>query len=127
MVDKLQELLPEYDGRATHAQCFLHTTNLVAKSIISVFDVKKKKRPSGGNADEIEELSEDLEDEEEVTTAESEGLDAKEPADNAEGLIDLTEEMEDREHAVHEEHVHPIKLVLVKVDKHSLLTESHRA
>jgi uncharacterized Zn-finger protein len=32
MVGDLAITLPEYGGEAGHAQCFLHTTNLVAKS-----------------------------------------------------------------------------------------------
>ena len=119
MIDKLHTLVPEFDGQATHAHCFLHTANLVAKSIIHMFDVNKKGKPSAAGQDDvaktIEELSKELEHEEEATTAKTEGVDAKEAADNNKGIIDFTEEMEPREHVAHEEHIHPIKLVLVKV------------
>jgi hypothetical protein len=33
--------LPDYGGKAEHARCFLHTTNLVAKSLLRAFDVKR--------------------------------------------------------------------------------------
>ncbi|KAG1807537.1 hypothetical protein EV424DRAFT_1306685, partial [Suillus variegatus] len=38
MVDKLATLVPEFAGEASHTQCFLHTVNLVAKSLIREFD-----------------------------------------------------------------------------------------
>ena len=31
---------PDYGGPSRHARCFLHTTNLVAKSLLRAFDVK---------------------------------------------------------------------------------------
>ncbi|KAK2463721.1 hypothetical protein APHAL10511_004472 [Amanita phalloides] len=121
MINELCTLVPEFDGWATHTCCFLHTANLVAKSIIHMFDVNKKGKTSVVGQDDvaktIEELSKELEHEEEATTAKTEGVDAKEAANNNEGLIDLTEEMEPKEHVVHEEHICPVKLVLVKLRK----------
>ena len=65
MVDELGNILPEYGGRASHAQCFLHTTNLIAKSLICVFEAKKdKKSGETGLEREIEELSIGMEQEE---------------------------------------------------------------
>ena len=123
MIDELQKVLPEYGGRVSHARCFLHMTNLIAKSLISMFDVKKKKNaswleePSNDDqlAREIEELGEDLDQDEQAMVAETEGSNVKEGADDTEGLVDLTEEMEPEERAVHKAHIRPVTLVLVKV------------
>ncbi|KAG2085760.1 uncharacterized protein F5147DRAFT_527213, partial [Suillus discolor] len=38
MVDKLVMLVPKFTGEASHTRCFLHTMNLVAKSLICEFD-----------------------------------------------------------------------------------------
>ncbi|KAG2041384.1 hypothetical protein BDR03DRAFT_809943, partial [Suillus americanus] len=42
MVDKLAMLVPKFAGEVSHTRCFLHTMNLVAKSLIREFDVSKK-------------------------------------------------------------------------------------
>ena len=42
MVDKLADTLPSFPGRANHTRCFLHTINLVAKTLIKEFDMTKK-------------------------------------------------------------------------------------
>ncbi|KAG2053514.1 hypothetical protein BDR06DRAFT_886001, partial [Suillus hirtellus] len=34
MVDELEILVPKFAGEASHTQCFLHTINLIAKSLI---------------------------------------------------------------------------------------------
>ncbi|KAG2744250.1 hypothetical protein P692DRAFT_201667543, partial [Suillus brevipes Sb2] len=38
MVENLAEALPSFPGRAIHTRCFLHTINLVAKSLLKEFD-----------------------------------------------------------------------------------------
>ncbi|KAG2738580.1 hypothetical protein P692DRAFT_201663520, partial [Suillus brevipes Sb2] len=38
MIDQLAVELPNYGGRAGHTRCFLHTVNLVAKSVLREFD-----------------------------------------------------------------------------------------
>lgn len=113
MIDELQDLLPEFAGRASHMRCFLHTTNLIAKSLIRVFDVRKKSKTvtlenAAGNDDQLAtELTEGLDEDEQPGG----GLDG----DNIEGLIDLTEDMEPAERVAHEKNIQPVKLVLVKV------------
>jgi hypothetical protein len=97
MIDELEMMLPEYPGRANHARCFLHTTNLIAKSLLRIFDVDKKKK-SSTVAVEIEELSEDSEADEQAMATEI-GQDA----DDVAGLIDLVAEMDPQERVVHEE------------------------
>ena len=113
MIDELQDLLPEFAGCASHTRCFLHTTNLIAKSLIRVFDVRKKSKTvtlenAAGNDDQLAtELTEGLDEDEQPGG----GLDG----DNIEGLIDLTEDMEPAERVAHEKNIQPVKLVLAKV------------
>ena len=116
MVDELGDILLEYGGCASHAWCFLHTTNLVAKSLICVFEAKKdKKSGETGLEREIEELSIGMEREEQAMVAESKGVNVQDAADNNEGLVDLTRNMNAEERVVHDERVHPVRLLLVKV------------
>ncbi|KAG2035957.1 hypothetical protein BDR03DRAFT_821952, partial [Suillus americanus] len=42
MVDNLAEALPSFPGKANHMRCFLHTINLVVKSLLKEFDMTKK-------------------------------------------------------------------------------------
>jgi hypothetical protein len=122
MIDELQKKLPKYGRQASHARCFLHMTNLIAKSLISMFDIKKKKdswledlKSADGLEREIEELSEDMDQDEQAMVAESEGSNVNEGADNTEGLVNIVEEMGPEERTAHEGHVQPVTLVLVKV------------
>ena len=39
MINELEEIIPEFNGLAAHACCFLHITNLVVKCLINQFDV----------------------------------------------------------------------------------------
>lgn len=41
MIDELHVHIPEFAGSPSHTRCFLHIINLVAKSLIHQFDVKK--------------------------------------------------------------------------------------
>ena len=43
MIEQLGNMLPDFGGASTHTWCFLHTTNLVVKALIKVFDAKPKK------------------------------------------------------------------------------------
>ncbi|KAG2088738.1 uncharacterized protein F5147DRAFT_531761, partial [Suillus discolor] len=38
MVGGLEDLLPGFGGAASHTWCFLHTVNLIAKSLLCEFD-----------------------------------------------------------------------------------------
>ena len=42
MVEKLVDRVPQFGGAASRTRCFLHIINLIAKSIIRQFNVKKK-------------------------------------------------------------------------------------
>ncbi|KAG2060744.1 hypothetical protein BDR06DRAFT_837354, partial [Suillus hirtellus] len=38
MIDELSTALPDFGGKASHTWCFLHTINLVAKSLLHEFE-----------------------------------------------------------------------------------------
>ena len=41
MINELSVLVDTFAGAANHTRCFLHVVNLVAKSLIQQFEVKK--------------------------------------------------------------------------------------
>ncbi|KAG1796837.1 uncharacterized protein BJ212DRAFT_1290239, partial [Suillus subaureus] len=99
MIKDLAILVPEFAGSASHTQCFLHTVNLVAKSLIHDFDVAKKEANKAlyGKevANEIDELRTNDENEEDVII--SQDLD-NELIDNDEGWVDDVELLPADEH-----------------------------
>jgi len=42
MVNELVNRVPQFGGAVSHTHCFLHIINLITKSIICQFDVKKE-------------------------------------------------------------------------------------
>ncbi|KAF9221348.1 hypothetical protein BS17DRAFT_844599 [Gyrodon lividus] len=132
MVEKLGNTLLDFGGASTHARCFLHTTNLVEKALIRVFDALPKKRGKvreGGeiietgddeSADEahllreLEELSEGIEHEDLATFTEW-GLTDEEKIDDVDRFVDEIEELSDSKCQELLKSIWPIKLALVKV------------
>jgi len=97
MIAELEMLLPEFAGSASHTCCFLHIVNLVAKSLIHQFNVKKM-TVEGDH--ELADLQRELEDEEANFQGEVAGMDdneAVEEVNNDEGWVDETEDMTDLE------------------------------
>ncbi|KAK2464100.1 hypothetical protein APHAL10511_003887 [Amanita phalloides] len=118
MIDELQDMLPEFGRQATHTQCFLHTTNLIMKALLSQFDVKKNVKKGKAIKNEgtiIKNEDGSWEEEEWKTIANTASADAEDEGDNIEGLLDVADEMEAEEQAAHEECIHPVKSVLTKV------------
>ena len=106
MVRELSDKVPAFGGVTTHTRCFLHTVNLVAKSLIREFDTKKQ------DADQAlaeEELSMEIE--------EDDGMidDGDTAEDNDDGLIDEVELLDDTERFALENDIRPVKLALVKI------------
>ncbi|KAG2739687.1 hypothetical protein P692DRAFT_20645156, partial [Suillus brevipes Sb2] len=93
MVDELEILVPEFAGEASHTRRFLHTVNLVAKSLIREFDVSKKDAEDALNEntdtedgeDKLIKLSDDIEREDRETDAQYSEDD--DPQDNNDGLV----------------------------------------
>ena len=92
MIHELSSKVLEFGGPTMHTRCFLHTVNLVAKSSIREFNVKK---PEADQAllvhddvdSELEELSTEMEDEAGVT----------DEVDNDDGLVDEVELLDKKE------------------------------
>ena len=116
MIDKLAYLVLKFSRRASYTQCFLHTINLVAKSLIWEFDVTKKDADCVWSVqaepedNELVDLGSDIEreDREEVD---------EELEDNSEGWIDEVQVMEEEEAVKLHRNICPIKLVLLKVSQ----------
>jgi hypothetical protein len=119
MIDKLEEILTEFGGPASRMHCFVHIINLIAKTIISQFDVPKSKDDTLSNEvmKELKELARDIEAEELMTRASESKEDDKddEDDDNMEGWVDEREEMEEWELEALDGDVQPVQKVLVKV------------
>ena len=97
MVEELRELVPEFAGSASHTCCFLHIVNLIAKSLIRQFDVKKV---TVEQDHELAELRRELADEEAAFQGGMVGADDVEvvdEVDNDEGWVDEMEDLTDKE------------------------------
>ncbi|KIK35541.1 hypothetical protein CY34DRAFT_95904, partial [Suillus luteus UH-Slu-Lm8-n1] len=102
MVDDLKALVPTFGGSTSHIRCFLHTVNLVAKSLIREFDVTKK------DADRALERGAVLTNDEEEVLNELAELSTNIDCEEIETLSD-------HERLELQRNIRPIKLVLVKV------------
>jgi hypothetical protein len=60
MTDELADLIAHFGGETAQTQCFLHIINLVAKTLIKLFDLPKRKGGQSLDA-ELKQLGEDLE------------------------------------------------------------------
>ncbi|KAF8431817.1 hypothetical protein L210DRAFT_3415341, partial [Boletus edulis BED1] len=113
MVDTLSGELPNYGGRAGHARCFLHTTNLVAKCLLRAFDVKR-----GNRLADVELTGEEIRmfrEMDEMAEAELEddvGDDAVD--DNLEGLVDEIDQLSPEERKELRTSIRPVQLALAK-------------
>ena len=89
MVQKLEEKVHNFDGAAVRSRCFLHITNLVAKSLMRLFDPKQKDLGDG----DLAELENGLQEEDVMMIAEMNGeVDAEAvETDNTEGWVDEVE------------------------------------
>lgn len=122
MVRKLSIKVPVFRGSATHTWCFLHTVNLVAKSLIREFDIKKK-NANRALADsreyddevgaELRELSEEVDGEE----VDDEAANGSAADDDVDRWIDEVELLGQHERLALEKDIRPVKLVLVKVSE----------
>lgn len=121
MIHELEFELPDYGGEAGHARCFLHTTNLVAKSFLRAFEVRKGSglaSDGGMSVDEerlaleICELSEREDDESD--DVENEGDDTTD--DDVDGLEDELARLSREEVKELQKSIRPVQLALAKVD-----------
>jgi hypothetical protein len=118
IVRELSEKVPAFRGATTHTCCFLHTVNVVAKSLIREFDIKKCDADQAlAEVDNVDD--EESEDEEEVDDSDTADAELK---DNDEGWVNEVELLEPDERKALEREIRPMKLALVKVGKKNLLT-----
>jgi hypothetical protein len=115
MISELELTLPDFPGEANRTRCFNHIINLVAKSMLRLFDVPKKKANQALNdADRrLHELAEDL-DLEELNT-QLDGYASTERIEDDEQNVDEIGELDAEEQAEFRKRVRPVQLVLVKV------------
>lgn len=123
MIDELEELIPEF-SKVNHTRCFLHVINLVARTMVKQFDVRKTITGaiSVDEDEEIRELAGDLDYnreerqtqeallQESAATANNLG-----PEDDVEGWVDEITALSVADRADLEESIRPVKMVLVKV------------
>ena len=114
MITELANLLDNFPGAANQTCCFAHIVNLVVKSILLQFDVYTKRNgPLDNTADEILKLAVDLDLEEELSGDNDEDGEQGED-DNYEGWIDERDQMSEEQLEELEDHVQPIRLLLIK-------------
>ncbi|KIK92856.1 hypothetical protein PAXRUDRAFT_146410, partial [Paxillus rubicundulus Ve08.2h10] len=120
MIEELEELVPVFSGSASHTRCFLHIINLIAKSLIWQFDIKKQTADEvleRREAAELMELSAGI-NKEDVTTIKEDNIgDIGDHADKDKdnGWVNEVEELSEGERAEPQHTIHPVKLALVKV------------
>ena len=128
MIEHLSTLVENFPGAANQTRCFTHILNLVAKSILRQFEVRKKagndpeeadeaKKALAALAQELEvEENTDISDELEEEEVDSEGDDVEvDNDDDDDGLVDKCERMSEEEVAELEETIVPVRLMLTKV------------
>jgi hypothetical protein len=117
MIRELEFELDGYDGEAGHAQC---TTNLVAKSLLRAFEVRKGFPFDDDllSADE-QQLAQEIRDLSQVGNEDSEethsGDDDDSSDDNVEGLEDEVERLTRDEQKELQKSIRPVQLALAKV------------
>jgi hypothetical protein len=117
MIAKLAEDVEKFPGAAAQTRCFAHVTNLVAKSLIKVFDAGSgdDSNGDGDNIDrELADITNGIDEEAHVAEHEDEGED-DDVACGTDGWVDEEAEMSDQERETLKEKVLPVRLALAKV------------
>ena len=132
LVEHLETLAPYFEGASSHVQCVLHVTNLVAKSMLKLFDASQKEGSLVGKiADEV--LNHSGSNGDDNVDAVGPGGAEEEEDDNVEGWINEAELLTDDEHAVLDMHVQLLWKLLVKVSAlaedeiHTIKKQSYRS
>ncbi len=119
IITELVKILPGFPGQANQTHCFTHIINLVAKSLMKLFEVKKKSEEEILTkveqnlqclTDEID--MEDLETQ--IKMYQDSRLGAEEVDDN-DDIFDEISEMDEYEATEFQDEILPIWLMLVKV------------
>ena len=119
MITELAKILPGFPGQVNQTCCFTHIINLVAKSLMKLFEVKKKSKEE--ILTEVEQNLQCLADEidmkdlkTQIKTYQDSGLGAKE-VDNNDDIFDEISEMDKYEATEFQDEILPIQLMLIKV------------
>jgi hypothetical protein len=115
MIEELAKLIPNYAGKECHVRCFLHILNLVAKTIIKLFDAPEKTNGETRNISDAEALLARLAEGIELEEIETRAMRNDEEIDNIEGYEDNVALLSDEEKAAFEEGILPVRLAIVKV------------
>jgi hypothetical protein len=106
MIDELAILLPYFRGSTNRVRCFLHIINLVARKILTQFDLPKKK--PGHLETDLDQLAGDIDEEELETRKELEGGED----DDNDGVSSIPDDASEEVHM----HIQCVRKVLVKVN-----------
>jgi hypothetical protein len=121
MIEELAELIDNFPGEKNCVHCFNHIINLVAKSLLKLFDVPKGKQSSSGDTtiDLVEaafqELAKDLKLEDVMTQLKSFLAKGDDGCDDNDNTVDEIREMTDAEEKAFRKSVLPVHQALVKV------------
>jgi hypothetical protein len=126
MIEHMQLMLKNFPGEDNRVRCFNHIVNLVAKSLLKLFDVPstKSKGPAGNNDSNIDaaeralqELAADLEVEDLRTQLGNFQAEGDEGCDNEDVNVDEIAKMTPVEAAEFRRSVLPVRKALVKVQR----------
>jgi len=120
LIEELANIVEGFPGEANQTRCFNHVINLVARSVVNVFDAPKKKcdRDASGLSTQEElllKLAEGIE-REELVTREMLGPD-EDLDDDLSGWVDEVELLTAEEKAELEVSIVPVRLLIVKVSR----------
>ena len=116
MISELETMIDEFPGAINQTRCFLHTINLVVKTILRQFDLPKKQADNllDKAKAELHDLAGNLELEELISQQQG-NTDDDDDDDNVEGWVDEREEMTEMEREELDQSVGPLRLMLTKV------------
>jgi hypothetical protein len=117
MIEELASLIDNFPGKANHTRCFLHILNLVAKSIIKLFDSPVNENGDNGVSDSehmLAKLARGIELEELETRLNTNRNNTGKDDDEA-GLHNEAVLLTKNEQAMFTESIAPVRLVIAKV------------
>jgi hypothetical protein len=115
MIEELEAMVDDFPGADNQTRCFLHILNLVVKSIITQFDLPKKKKSSEVDGQDDEKTEELLRLAGDIDIEGNLMENSEEDDDNVEGWIDERTEMTLDEMEGLSASVAPVRLLLTKV------------
>jgi hypothetical protein len=119
MIDSMAAIIEGFPGEENRVRCFNHIINLVAKSLLRLFEVSKKKRGAEAEVDEAEvalrELAGDLDLEDMEMQRDTFAAGGDVGVDDDNDVVDEIAKMSDEEAREFRKAVLPITKALLKV------------